>query len=118
MTMRFLMASDAGYGFITEFKDLVSKNKNGKALVSLPDSALLMSPKPVDNVATDRCLVISNEGRMLIFPIRDLPKLAKGKGNKIISIPSARVKSREEFVKVWALYLMAHQSHCMQVSAS
>jgi topoisomerase-4 subunit A len=94
-----LMASDAGYGFITEFKELVSKNKNGKSLVSLPASALLMSPKPVNDVDTDRCLVVSNEGRMLIFPIRDLPKLAKGKGNKIISIPSARVKSREEFVK-------------------
>jgi topoisomerase-4 subunit A len=94
-----LMASDAGYGFITEFKELVSKNKNGKSLVSLPASSLLMSPKPVNDVDTDRCLVVSNEGRMLIFPIRDLPKLAKGKGNKIISIPSARVKSREEFVK-------------------
>ncbi|MDE3273213.1 DNA topoisomerase IV subunit A [Pseudoalteromonas sp. G4] len=96
----FLMASDAGYGFIAEFNDLVSKNKNGKALVTIPDAALLMTPQPIHDVATDRCLAISNEGRMLIFPIRDLPKLGKGKGNKIISIPSARVKSREEFVKV------------------
>ena len=96
----FLMASDAGYGFITEFNDLVSKNKNGKALVTIPDAALLITPQPINDISTDRCLVISNEGRMLIFPIRDLPKLGKGKGNKIISIPTARVKSREEFVKV------------------
>lgn len=95
-----LMASDAGYGFITEFNDLVSKNKNGKALVTIPEGALLITPQPIADVATDRCLAISNEGRMLIFPIRDLPKLGKGKGNKIISIPSARVKTREEFVKV------------------
>ncbi len=99
----YLMASDAGYGFVTEFKDLVSKNKNGKALVSLPAESLLMRPISVTDIATDRCLAISNEGRMLLFPLRDLPKLAKGKGNKIISIPSARVKSREEFVKVLAV---------------
>lgn len=96
----FLMASDAGYGFIAEFNDLVSKNKNGKALVSIPEAALLLTPQPIHDITSDRCLAISNEGRMLIFPIRDLPKLGKGKGNKIISIPSARVKAREEFVKV------------------
>ena len=99
----FLMASDAGYGFVTGFTDLVSKNKNGKALVSLSAEAHLMSPIKVNDISTDYCLAISNEGRMLMFPLRDLPKLAKGKGNKIISIPSARVKSREEFVTVLAV---------------
>jgi topoisomerase-4 subunit A len=97
-----LMATDGGYGFITEFSDLVSKNKNGKALVSVPKGAELMAPIQVYDVATDMCMAISNEGRMLLFPLRDLPKLAKGKGNKIISIPSAKVQAREEFVKVLA----------------
>ena len=35
---------------------------------------------------------------MLLFPLRDLPSLSKGKGNKIINIPSAKAKSREEYV--------------------
>ncbi|KZN46766.1 DNA topoisomerase IV subunit A [Pseudoalteromonas luteoviolacea CPMOR-2] len=99
----YLMATDGGYGFIAEFSDLVSKNKNGKALVSIPKGAELMAPIAVNDVATDRCMAISNEGRMLLFPLRDLPKLAKGKGNKIISIPSAKVQAREEFVKVLAV---------------
>ncbi|KZN60937.1 DNA topoisomerase IV subunit A [Pseudoalteromonas luteoviolacea CPMOR-1] len=99
----YLMATDAGYGFIAEFNDLVSKNKNGKALVSIPKGAELIAPISVNDVATDRCMAISNEGRMLLFPLRDLPKLAKGKGNKIISIPSAKVQAREEFVKVLAV---------------
>ncbi|MCF2859009.1 DNA topoisomerase IV subunit A [Pseudoalteromonas sp. SMS1] len=99
----YLMATDGGYGFITEFSDLVSKNKNGKALVSIPKGAELMAPITVNDVATDRCMAISNEGRMLLFPLRDLPKLAKGKGNKIISIPNAKVQAREEFVKVLAV---------------
>lgn len=98
-----LMASDGGYGFVAEFGDLVSKNKNGKAVVTVPDGAQLMKPLTVNNINTDRLLAISNEGRMLLFPLRDLPKLAKGKGNKIISIPNARVKSREEFVKILAV---------------
>ncbi|TMP40641.1 DNA topoisomerase IV subunit A [Pseudoalteromonas citrea] len=97
-----LMATDGGYGFITEFTDLISKNKNGKALVSVPKGAELIAPIEVHDVATDMCMAISNEGRMLLFPLRDLPKLAKGKGNKIISIPSAKVQAREEFVKVLA----------------
>ena len=88
---------------MTGFTDLVSKNKNGKALVSLSAEAHLMSPIRVNDISSDYCLAISNEGRMLMFPLRDLPKLAKGKGNKIISIPSARVKSREEFVTVLAV---------------
>ena len=98
-----LMASDAGYGFITDFVDLVSKNKNGKALVSVPKGGQLLAPIRVNDVATDYCMAISNEGRMLLFPLRDLPKLGKGKGNKIISIPSAKVQAREEFVKVLAV---------------
>ena len=98
-----LMASDAGYGFITDFKDLVSKNKNGKALVSVPKGGILLSPIRVNDVASDYCMAISNEGRMLLFPLRDLPKLGKGKGNKIISIPGAKVQAREEFVKVLAV---------------
>ncbi|MFC3031967.1 DNA topoisomerase IV subunit A [Pseudoalteromonas fenneropenaei] len=99
----FLMATDGGYGFIAEFNDLVSKNKSGKALVSIPSGAQLMAPIVINDISTDLCMAISNEGRMLLFPLRDLPKLGKGKGNKIISIPSAKVQAREEFVKVLAV---------------
>ncbi len=99
----FLLASDAGYGFVGKFGDMISKNKAGKAYLSLPAAAQVLPPRPVGELATDLCLAISNEGRMLIFPLKDLPSLGKGKGNKIINIPSAKVKSREEFVKVIAV---------------
>ncbi|RTE87689.1 MULTISPECIES: DNA topoisomerase IV subunit A [Gammaproteobacteria] len=94
----WLIGSDAGYGFVTQFSDMVSRVKNGKALLSLPASAKVLTPKPLTNNETDRVVVVSNEGRMLVFPIKDLPKLAKGKGNKLISIPSSRAKLREEYV--------------------
>ncbi len=99
----YLMASDAGYGFVTHYSDMVSKNKNGKALLTLPQGAKVLSPL---KLAADEPLFvvcISNEGRMLIFPILDLPTLAKGKGNKIISISSERARNREEFVRHLAI---------------
>ena len=98
----FLLASDSGYGFVTEFESMVSKNKNGKAVVTIPKGAKLLEPSVINDVETDLCLAISNEGRMLAFPLKDLPRLNKGKGNKIISIPSARAASREEYVKILA----------------
>ncbi len=95
---KYLVCSDAGYGFICSYGDMVSKNKSGKALLSVPEGGEVMAPQRVLSMEEALCLVISNEGRMLLFPIAELPELAKGKGNKLISIPSARVASREEFV--------------------
>ena len=66
-------------------------------------SAKVMKPTAVSNPESDWCLSISNEGRMLMFPLRDLPSLGKGKGNKLINIPSAKAQSREEYVKVLAV---------------
>lgn len=100
---KYLIASDAGYGFVGTFSDMVSKNKAGKAYLSLPMAAKVMMPQEVIHLETDWCLSISNEGRMLLFPLRDLPSLGKGKGNKLINIPSAKAKTREEYVKVIAV---------------
>ncbi|MFM2478142.1 DNA topoisomerase IV subunit A [Celerinatantimonas sp. MCCC 1A17872] len=100
---RYLLASDAGYGFVCSFADMVSKKRNGKALLNVPMGAKVLKPQPVGSLENDLCLAVSNEGRMLIFPMSSLPALSKGKGNKIIGIPSARVKSREEYVKTLAV---------------
>ncbi|MDF2178639.1 DNA topoisomerase IV subunit A [Aliiglaciecola sp. CAU 1673] len=99
----YLVASDAGYGFIGKFADMVSKNKNGKAYLTLPLGAKVLPPQRIESPQNDWCLAISTEGRMLMFPLKDLPMLGKGKGNKIISIPSARAQAREEYVKVLAV---------------
>ena len=90
-------------GFVDTFNDMVSKNKAGKAYINLPTGAKVIAPQTVENLESDWCLAISNEGRMLMFPLRDLPSLGKGKGNKIISIPSAKAQIHEEYVKVLAV---------------
>ncbi len=96
----YLMASDGGYGFVGVFAGMVSKNKAGKAYLTVPTGAKVLPPRRVHNRETDWCLAISTEGRMLLFPMQDLPSLGKGKGNKIINIPSAKAQSREEYVKL------------------
>ena len=94
----YVIASDAGYGFVVKGEDLQAKNKNGKALVNLPDGAKTLLPTLIGNPETDLITAVTTEGRLLTFPVSDLPQLGKGKGNKIIGIPSERAEKREELL--------------------
>ncbi|MGE7956917.1 DNA topoisomerase IV subunit A [Pseudomonas sp. NPDC089530] len=94
----YVIASDAGYGFVVKGEDLQAKNKAGKALLSLPNNAKVLLPRPVSDREQNWLASVTTEGRLLVFKISDLPQLGKGKGNKIIGIPGERVASREEFV--------------------
>ena len=95
---KVLLASDAGYGFVANLSDLATKNKAGKALISLPKAAKVMLPLSVADPAKEILAAVSNEGRLLVFPLSELPELARGKGNKIMNIPSSRLQSREEYL--------------------
>jgi topoisomerase-4 subunit A len=97
---KVLLASDAGYGFITNIANMVTKNTKGKAMLSVPKDCEPLPPQYVNNYETDFLAVITTEGRMLVIPVNVLPELPRGKGNKIIHIPPARFKKREEYVKL------------------
>lgn len=103
-SQRILLSSDAGYGFITTLGDCYSKNRAGKAMLSLPAGARVLPPVLVDDVAESQLVAIASDGRMLVFPLADLPQLARGKGNKIIGITSAKLQLREEFVVAVAVF--------------
>ncbi len=107
----YLIASDAGYGFITTLENLFTKNRSGKALLTLPKGAKVMVPQKIDDTESQFVAVITNEGRLLLFPIAELPQLPRGKGNKLINIPSARVASREEFCI--AMVVLSENNHLM-----
>ncbi|MWP62190.1 DNA topoisomerase IV subunit A [Gilliamella sp. Pas-s25] len=85
---KFLLASSAGYGFICQFSDLIARNRNGKAIINLPNNAKILVPLEILSEES-LLLAITQVGRMLIFPVKDLPQLAKGKGNKIVSLSGA-----------------------------
>jgi topoisomerase-4 subunit A len=94
----YLLASDAGYGFVAKLGDLQTKNRAGKAVINLPPGSRVLQPAAIREVEDSFVSAVTSEGRLLVFPLVDLPQLARGKGNKIIGVPSARVSAREEYV--------------------
>ena len=93
---KYLVASDAGYGFIASLGDLVTRNKAGKAVLRVSAAGRSVVPAPVP--ASAECLIagVSSIGRLLLFEMEELPELAKGKGNKIINIPAKKYQGGEE----------------------
>lgn len=98
-----VLASDAGYGFVVKGEDMQAKNKAGKALITLPQAARVLTPKPLNNFDEDWLAVVTNEGRLLVFKVADLPQLGRGKGNKLIGISTERAAKREEWVVDFAI---------------
>ena len=86
-----MLASTHGYGFVTRFANLTSRNKAGKAMLSLTTGAGVLQPAPVKSVDEDRIVVVTTAGHLLAFPVGELPELDKGKGNKLINIPKAKL---------------------------
>jgi len=96
---RYLLASDGGYGFVARLEDLFGKNKAGKSVLSVPKGCNVMPPKAIPASEDVRVAAVSNEGRLLVFALSQLPEMSKGKGNKMIDIPGAKAARREEFVR-------------------
>ena len=98
-TQRYLLASDGGYGFVAQLEALTGKNKAGKAVLSVPKGCCVMPPIEVPEGEGLWVASVSNEGRLLLFPLDQLPEMSKGKGNKMLDIPGPRAARREEFLR-------------------
>ncbi len=93
----WVLATDAGYGFTIRFKELVTDRRAGKTVLSVPDRALVLPPAFVPS--PDSLLAIANsDGKLLVFPVADVPELARGKGNKLFDIPGKKAKTRAEWI--------------------
>lgn len=99
---KFMISNSAGYGFISEFKNMVSSKKSGKAFMKPPQGSKILKALKVED-RHNFIVAVSNIGRLLIFSLSELPILPKGKGNKIINVPKAKFESGEEFVSAVAL---------------
>ncbi|MGL6029060.1 MAG: DNA gyrase C-terminal beta-propeller domain-containing protein, partial [Legionella sp.] len=95
---KVLLGSDAGYGFIAKIDDLFVKNRNGKACIKLPTNSKILPPQIIPQQADLFVACATSVGRLLMFSLTELPELSRGKGNKLISIPSAKASSREEYI--------------------
>jgi topoisomerase-4 subunit A len=108
-TDRWLLASDAGYGFIATLEDLVSRNKAGKLILRVPAGGKAVVPAPVPQDSECLIAAVSSIGRLLCFEMDELPELAKGKGNKLINIPAKKYKEGEE--KLVAMAVIPEEGH-------
>ena len=93
-----VLLSDAGYGFICSLDNMLTKNKKGKATLSVPKGAHALASLPVKNLQQDMIAVVTTAGYLAIYSVTELPELAKGKGVKLINIPSKLLKARDEYV--------------------
>jgi topoisomerase-4 subunit A len=100
---RWVVASDAGYGFVVKLEELHSRNKAGKAVLKVPEKSGVLRPFPVPASEDALLCAVSTEGKMLAFPVKDLPELPRGKGNKIFGLSSSKVESREEYLAAIAV---------------
>ena len=94
----YVIATDAGYGFVVRLEELWSRNRAGKACVALTQGAKLLVPRPVSDPDVEQLAAVSRSGKLLVHPLSELPRLARGKGVKIIQIPKAKAEIREDFV--------------------
>jgi topoisomerase-4 subunit A len=99
---KYVMYCDAGYGFVCQIEDMQTKNKKGKVTLNVPKGATSLEPLPLIDAQKgkefDYLAVVTTSGYLTIYPISELPELAKGKGVKLINIPSKKLKEREEYV--------------------
>ena len=93
---RWVLASSAGYGFVVKLEDLHSRNRAGKAVLKVPEGSSVIAPVPVPAVDGALVAAVNSGGRLLTFPVSDLPQLPRGKGNKIFGISSKKAASGEE----------------------
>jgi len=113
---KYLVASDAGYGFIATLSDLISRNKAGKSILRVPPGGRAVVPAPVP--ADCECLIaaVTSIGKLLVFEAEELPELAKGKGNKIIGIPTKIYKEGAE--KLVAVAVIAEEGNLQVFSGA
>ncbi len=93
---RWVLASGAGYGFVVKLGDLHSRNRAGKAVLKVPEGSDVIAPVPMPAAEDALLAAVNTDGRLLTFPVADLPELPRGKGNKIFGISSKKAAAGEE----------------------
>jgi topoisomerase-4 subunit A len=107
---RVLLASTAGYGFVTKLENLHTRQKAGKRLLTVPDGYDVLPPAPVAEGEEVTLVAATSSGHLLAFYLDELPELARGKGNKLIHIPP---KARKEGETVVGAIALVHGQDCL-----
>ncbi|HWF98229.1 MAG TPA: DNA topoisomerase IV subunit A [Steroidobacteraceae bacterium] len=98
----WLLASDAGYGFTVRLKELITDRRAGKTVLNVPDNSMVLPPALVPS-PDSLVVAVSSEGKLLAFPVGDVPEMPRGKGNKLYDIPGRKAAAREELMTAVAV---------------
>jgi len=98
----WLLASDAGYGFTARLKELLTDRRAGKTVLNVPENAQVLAPAPVPSPES-LVAVVSSEGKLLVFPVGEVPEMPRGKGNKLYDIPGKKARERSELMTAVAV---------------
>jgi topoisomerase-4 subunit A len=93
----WLLASDAGYGFTVRLKELITDRRAGKTVLNVPENSMVLPPAAVPSPDA-LVAVVSSEGKLLVFPVANVPEMPRGKGNKLYDIPGKKAAAREELM--------------------
>jgi topoisomerase-4 subunit A len=93
-----LLAADAGYGFVVSLGDLYARQRAGKVVLTLPEGARVLPPVAIRDIEVAVLAAASSAGRLLLFPLQQLPRLTKGKGFKLMGIPAEQASARQDYV--------------------
>src|SRR6267378_2369188 len=93
---KFLVASDAGRGFVVPEDEVVAQTKNGKQVLNLADKekaqAFAVVPENADQVAA-----LSVGRKLLIFPLDQVPEMGRGRGVLLQKSKADRLSDAQAF---------------------
>jgi len=84
---KLIVASTAGEGFIVPADEIVAQTRAGKQVMNLADGVRMAVCKPV---AGDHVAVVSKNRKLLVFPLSEMPEMARGKGVRVQKYTMAR----------------------------
>jgi topoisomerase-4 subunit A len=76
---RLLLASSSGHGFIAQMADAVAETRKGRGVVNLKPKAQLLVVRPIAP-ADDSIAVVGENRKLVVFPITEMPVMARGQG--------------------------------------
>jgi topoisomerase IV subunit A len=99
---RWLLASDAGYGFKVKLAELFVRNRKGKSVLKVPENARVLPAQPIADPAA-LAVFVNNDGEVLALPTAQIEEMSSGKGQNLYGIPGKKSVDRDEFLVAMAV---------------
>ena len=105
---RWLLASDAGYGFKVKLAELYVRNRKGKFVLKVPENARVLPAQPITDPAA-LAVFVNNDGEVLALPVAQVEEMSSGKGQNLYGIPGKKSVDRDEYLVAMAVVAPAEE---------